>query len=105
VKLNRPERKPAVFHFESGSGWLSTPPNGVGIIIPIRGPDDMFEDDKIEIESARGEFFPDLKLAPRTMVVLSGDVRFQLSIRLRFDLIIHPTSPVKKVELATVEGT
>jgi hypothetical protein len=103
VNLDVPKRKPAVLRLENG--WLSTSPNEVGIIIPIRGPDDTFEEDRIDIESARGECYRDLKLEPRKMVVLSGDVRFLVSSRVPFDLIIHPTSPVKKVELATVGGT
>ncbi|KAF1975429.1 hypothetical protein BU23DRAFT_552396 [Bimuria novae-zelandiae CBS 107.79] len=102
VKLEVPKHKPTVFRLENG--WLSTSPNEVGTIIPIRNRDDTFED-RIDIESAEGESYRDLKLAPRTMVVLSGDVRFRISDRVPFDLILHPTSPVRKVNLATVEGT
>lgn len=102
MKLEIPTHKPTVLRLENS--WLSTSPNEVGIIIPIRNRDDTFEEDRIDIESAGGERY-DLKLAPRIMVVLSEDVRFRVSGRVPFNLILHPTSPARKVELATVEGT
>lgn len=89
-----PETKPAILIQKKG--WLSTFPNQYGIIIPIWNPDESLKE---KIEIVAGERHYSLELVPRTMFLLSGDVRFLVLDNVPFDLILHPTSLARKVGL------
>lgn len=77
-------------------GWLSTAPNEIGTIIPIRKPTETFELDSVKIKSSAGEDL--IKLAPHYIIVLNSEVRFKVSDRVAFELILHPTLPIQTVE-------
>lgn len=94
VKLERPKNVPTVLLQQKG--WLSTALNETGVIIPIRNSTDTFEKDSIDVKTAEG--VDCIKLAPHEMIVLESNVRFKVSDRVPFELILHPTSPIRKVE-------
>lgn len=88
-----PEIKPAILIQKKG--WLSTSPDEYGTIIPVWNPDKSVKE---KIEIVAGERHYSLELAPRTMFLLSGDVRFLVPDNVPFGLILHPTSLARKAE-------
>lgn len=101
VKLKKPERRPTVLRLEKGRLVISR--DDVGVIIPIRSPNDTFKGDDIDIKS--GDDHCSIRLTPRTIIVISGDlsdVSIEMPARVPFDLILHPKSPsTAPEELAT----
>jgi hypothetical protein len=111
VKLNQPKNMPTIFLQQKG--WLSTAPNEMGVIIPIRTSTETFERASVDDKSAGGVDHIErdsidvksdaggddhIELAPHKMIVLGGEVRFKVSDRVPFELILHPTSPIQNVE-------
>jgi hypothetical protein len=68
----------------------------MGIVIPIRKPEETFGTDSIRIKRAGGEAL--VKSAPHQMVMLESEVRFKVTDYVAFELILYPQLPVQKVE-------
>ncbi|KAF1994494.1 hypothetical protein P154DRAFT_527056 [Amniculicola lignicola CBS 123094] len=89
MELRAPPQRPLFFHYIQG--WLSTQSDDVGVILPILHKGST--EGNIRIWSATENLSYTLPLEPCKMIVLSTEVRFQVSAHIPLVLILHPISP------------
>jgi hypothetical protein len=101
VTLEAIEESPILFCIRKGC--IHLPPNNVGVVIPLRNPENMFslEEDNIDVKS--GDYHKNAMLVPHTMIVLSGGdselISFQIPAHVPIYMIIHPKLPLTAPEV------
>jgi hypothetical protein len=101
VTLEAIETLPILFYIRKGC--ISLLPNEVGVVIPLRNPENMFslEEDNIDVKS--GNYHKIAKLLPHTMIVLSGGdselISFHIPAHVPIYMIIHPKPPLTAPEV------